>query len=129
MFGSPSSPDYNRDGMNPFGKTSTKRRTGKIFGGNDFFILKTLFYPISVHFGYEKEDKKTFKDNLKKIRPLLNEPFDFEKKMSKKQNLKLVDFKKSGQFKYFHSQLIERWKVLNQLKNHPLLISTLLIEN
>ena len=50
--GDPSSPDYTRKGMDPFGKKSINRRVGSIFSENDQFILRTLFYPFRVQFLY-----------------------------------------------------------------------------
>jgi hypothetical protein len=63
-WGDPSSPDFLKDGMEPFGKTSINRKVGIIFSENDQFILRTLFYPFSVRFGYAKENKEQFKNNL-----------------------------------------------------------------
>ena len=76
-WGDPTSPDYSKDGMNPFGKTSIKRKIGTIFSEKDQFILQTLFYPFSVRFGYAKENSERFKDDLQKIRPMLDDLFDF----------------------------------------------------
>ena len=79
-WGDPSSPDYSKDGMEPFGKTSINRKAGSIFSKRDRFIISTLFYPFSVRFGYKVEKEKQFKIDLQKIRPMLDEMFDFEKK-------------------------------------------------
>ena len=42
-WGDPTSPDYEKDGMEPFGTTSIDRKVGSIFSKNDQFILCTLF--------------------------------------------------------------------------------------
>ena len=76
-WGDPTSPDYSTDGMNPFGKTSINRKIGSTFSDNDQFILRTLFYPFSVRFGYTKENEKQFKKDLKTIRPMIDKMFDF----------------------------------------------------
>ena len=65
-WGDPTSTDYSIDGMNPFGKTSINRNIGLIFSKNDQFILRTLFYPFMVSFGYVEENSNQFKANLKK---------------------------------------------------------------
>jgi hypothetical protein len=78
-WGDPSSPDFLKDGMEPFGKTSINRKVGIIFSENDQFILRTLFYPFSVRFGYAKENKEQFKSDLETMRPMLDSLFDFEK--------------------------------------------------
>ena len=43
--------------------------------------FKTLFYPFSARFEYAKENAEKFKDNPKKIRPMIDEIFDFEKNL------------------------------------------------
>ena len=78
-WGDPDSPDYAKDGMEPFGTTSIKRKVGSVFTGNDQFILRTLFYPFSVRFGYVEESLDQFKADLQTIRPMLDEMFGFEK--------------------------------------------------
>ena len=59
-WGDPTSPDYHEDGMNPFGRVSLEREVGEIFSEKDQFILRTLFYPFNVQFGYEKIDEHAF---------------------------------------------------------------------
>ena len=86
-WGDPSSMDYSKDGMEPFGKTSIDRKIGSIFSENDQFILHTLFYPFSVRFGYTEENEEQFKVDLQKVRPMLDEMFDFEKDIAEKMQL------------------------------------------
>ena len=88
-WGDPSSRDYSNDGMEPFGKTSIKRKVGSIFSENDQFILRTLFYPFSIRFGYVKENREQFKVDLRKIRPMIDEMFDFEKIMAEQMEMHL----------------------------------------
>ena len=38
-WGDPSSPDYTKDGMDPFGKASINRKLGSIFSENDQFYI------------------------------------------------------------------------------------------
>ena len=64
-WGDPGSPDFEKDGMEPFGKTSIERTLGSIFTENDQFILRTLFYPFSVRFGYVEKNLEQFKEDLK----------------------------------------------------------------
>ena len=77
-WGDPTSLDYSVDGMEPFGKTSVNRKVGSIFSANDQFILRTLFYPFSVRFSYAEADWPQFEADLEKVRPMLNQLFDFE---------------------------------------------------
>ena len=71
--GDPSSRDFDKDGMEPFGKTSITREVGTIFSERDQFILQTLFYPFSLNFGYVKKDTAKFTSDLDTIKPMLSE--------------------------------------------------------
>ena len=124
-WGDPVSPDFDKDGMEPFGTTSIKRKVGKIFSENDQFILKTLFYPFSVKFEYAKRDLEKFNSDLEIIRPMLDQPFDWEEKLASKKNVSPESF---DVFKLFRAKLIDRWSVLNEHRTYPNIISRLQID-
>ena len=126
-WGDPSSPDYSKDGMHPFGKVSINRKVGSLFSENDQFILRTLFYPFSVRFGYTKENKEQFKADLQTIKPLLDLMFDFEKSLVEQIEVSHDDFMKSGSYLYLRACLKERWNTLNKFKTYPNMISPLQI--
>ncbi len=58
-----------------------KRKLGHLFSDRDQLILATLFYPVRVLYGYADRDDDTLARNLREIRPMLDEPFDFEQKI------------------------------------------------
>ena len=126
-WGDPTSTDYSKDGMEPFGKTSINRKIGSIFSENDQFILRTLFYPFSVRFGYTEENEKQFKADLQKIRPMIDELFDFEKKIAQEMQISFEKLKGSGSYLYLRSGLTERWKTLNKFHTYPKMIELLKI--
>ena len=126
-WGDPSSPDFAKDGMDPFGKTSIKRKVGSIFSENDQFILRTLFYPFSVRFGYLEENAEQFKVDLQVIRPMLDQMFDFEKALVKRTQVDPKQFMKSGSYLYLRSGLVERWNTLNEFHTYPNMIEPLRI--
>ena len=97
------------------------------FSEKDQFILRTLFYPFGVRFGYVKENLEQFKADLQTIRPLLDEMFDFEKSLAKKIQLTPNNFMKSGSYLYLRSYLIERWNTLNVYHTYPNMIKSLKI--
>ena len=113
--------------MDPFGKTSIKRKIGSIFSENDQVILRTLFYPFRVRFGYTEENEKQFKVDLQKIRPMLDEIFDFEKKIVAETETDPEFFMKSGSYLYFRSCLIERLNTLTKFGTYPNMIRPLKI--
>ena len=126
-WGDPASPDFARDGMNAFGKTSINRKLGSVFSTNDQFILRTLFYPFSVRFGYVEENKEQFEIDLQAIRPMLDDMFDFERTIAEQTEVDPEDFMKSGSYLYLRSGLIERWNILNQFQTYPNMIAPLRI--
>ena len=126
-WGDPSSPDYRKDGMNPFGKTSINRKLGSIFSKNDQLILNTLFYPFSVRFGYTEENLDQFKNDLQIIRPMINQMFDFEKKIIQETKMNREIFMKSGSYLFLRSGMIERWNTLNKFYTYHNMLSPLKI--
>jgi hypothetical protein len=124
-WGDPTSPDFEKDGMNPFGQTSIKRKVGSIFSENDQFILRTLFYPFSVRFGYVEENLEQFKADLQSIRPMLDQMFDFEKNIIQRREADPEQFMKSGSYLYLRSGLIERWDTLHKFGTYPNMIKPL----
>ena len=124
-WGDPGSPDFEKDGMKPFGQTSIRRKLGSVFTMNDQVIMRTLFYPFSVRFGYTEKNLKQFKADLKTIRPMLDEMFGFEKMMAERTQVDAEQFMKSGSYLYLRSCLIERWNVLAKLHTYPNMIKPL----
>ena len=118
-WGDPSSPDFSDGQMMPFGKASIERKVGAVFGENDQFILRTLFYPFSVRFGYLDENPKQFKDDLKKIRPMIDQIFDFERVLLKERASDETEFINSGSYRYLRSCMVDRWGILNELLTYP----------
>ena len=126
-WGDPVSPDYMTDGMNAFGNTSIKRKVGSIFSEDDQFILRTLFYPFSVRFGYVEENLEHFKADLISVRPMLDSMFGFERTIIENTNADAGRFIKSGSYLYLRSGLIERWNTLNKFHTYPEMITPLLL--
>ena len=126
-WGDPTSPDYSTDGMQPFGNTSVKRKIGYILSENDQFILSTFFYPFSVQFGYINNNFEKFKMDLQKVRPMIDEIFDFEKIIIARTNQDINSFMMSGSYIYLRSVLKDRWDVLNQFETYPNMIEPLQI--
>jgi hypothetical protein len=126
-WGDPNSPDYEKDGYDPFGKTSIERKVGSIFSKKDQLIIGTLFYPFSVRFGYVNENFAQFRENLQIIRPFLDETFDFEKKILDRVSHGIESVINSGSYVYLRSGLIERWNTLNMYQTYPGMIKPLKI--
>jgi hypothetical protein len=124
-WGDPSSPDYKKDGMNPFGKTSISRQVGSILSENDQLILSTLFYPFNVRFGYVEENLEKFKIDLKAIKPMLRNMFDFEHAIMKQAESDVDQFMKSGSYLSFRSTLIRRWDYLDKYLTYANMITPL----
>ena len=122
-WGDPSSPDFGKKGMDPFDQTSIKRKVGTVLSQKDQYILKTLFYPFRVRFNYEEENQGQFLKDLKEIRPMIDQMFDFEKNLIGNKTKK--EFMSSGPYQYLRSGLIERWNTLNELNTFPYMIKPL----
>ena len=126
-WGDPASPDFAKEGMDPFGRTAIKRKVGSILSETDQFILSTLFYPFSVRFGYVQENAKQFEADLQKVRPMLDNMFDFEKTIAERTKVEAQAFMSTGAFLRLRAGLIDRWNVLDQHHTYPNMITPLLI--
>ena len=126
-WGDETSPDFAKDEMEPFGKSSINQKLGSVFSKNDQFILSTLFYPFSVHFGYTDENLEKFKKDLLTIRPMLDQMFDFEKKIAQHTKVNTKKFTKSGSYLYLRSGMIERWNTLNKFHTYSNMLTPLKI--
>jgi hypothetical protein len=72
-----------------------------------------------------EEDLAQFKEDLVKVRPMLDQMFDFEKTMAKREKINPVQFADSGSYLYLRSGLIERWNTLNKFHTYPNMIRQL----
>ena len=127
-WGDPSSKNYEKDGMDPFGKSSINQKLGSVFSKNDQFILSTLFYPFNIRFGYAEENLKKFKNDLQIIKPMLDQMFDFEKKIAQNKNIDIKSFMKSGPYIFLRSGMIERWNTLIKFHTYPNMLKLLKID-
>jgi tetratricopeptide (TPR) repeat protein len=127
-WGDPSSPDYSPEGMSPFDDSAITRKVGSVFSEQDQFILRTLFYPFSVRFGYDAENLAGFKEDLKAIKPLLDEPFGFQEQLAENLNQDLETITHSGSALYLRAALHDRWAVLNEFNDYPHMLKPLVIQ-
>ena len=73
------------------------------------------FLSISVRFNYVEENLQQFKNDLQTIRPMLDQMFDFEKRIIEKTKGSVENFMQSGPYLYLRSGMIERWNTLKQV--------------
>ncbi|MBH88951.1 MAG: hypothetical protein CMF71_01800 [Magnetovibrio sp.] len=127
-WGDPSSPNYKEDrAMSAFGAVTKDHTTLQILSESDQFILKTLFNPFSVRFGYQNSNQLQFKSDLIEIKPLLKGMFDFEKEMMEKLGLKPNQLENQEAYKIFHAGLLDRWNVLNEFGEYPNMLEPLVV--
>ena len=122
----PASPDYEENkATSPFDEAPIRRAVGTLFGEKDQFVLRTLFYPFNVRFGYGEPDSAGFKKNLKEIRPLLEDLLDFETVLSKRMEIDPAQFKRSGTYLQLRASFMDRWDALNQFGEYPGMLTPL----
>ena len=111
-----------------FGKTQTqydehtdpiRTKTGALFTTHDQFILNTLFYPLSARFGYVDENEAQFRKNLRDIRPLIDTPLDFEKKLAEDFLPDYPELEMTEAFKALHAGLFRSWRILDKHGMYP----------
>ena len=127
-WGDPASPDYKSEGMKPFGQKSILRPPSNYFDHNDRAILKTLFYPFSVRFGYTESDEVNFQKDLNKLPELLDGLFSFEKQHINNKKITEVELRNNGHFKYFRAELLHRYTILKKNGTYPNMLEPLIIK-
>ena len=50
---------------------------------------------------------------------MIDQMFDFEKKIAEKMQVSFEQFTKSGSYLYLRSGLVERWNTLNEFHTYP----------
>ena len=78
--------------------------------------LTTLFYYFRTHYGYQDEDDKTFRTDLRKIRDLLDEPFDFEYQWVQKQSNGIWKPQDFFPFQVLRNKIKSIWQIVDQQK-------------
>ena len=125
-WGDPTSPAYDEnEAMAPFGEASTGRPAGTLFSAKDQFVLRTLYYPFSVRFGYRDPDAAGFERDLGKVRPLLDDTLDFEKAISENAGIDAAELKRRGTYRLLRASLVDRWDVLDEFKDYPHMLTPL----
>lgn len=90
-----------------------KRKIGHLFSDRDQLILGTLFYPARVRYGYAEKDDERLESDLMTIRPMLEEPLDFEKKIIDDRLPSGFDFKSNSYYRLLRASLKDRWATLD----------------
>jgi hypothetical protein len=90
-----------------------KRKVGYLFSNRDQLILRTLFYPVRVLYGYADKDDAGFRNDLAAIEPILGKPFDFEVRIKDKFQPGRRESNNHVAFTLLRSVLRDRWEALN----------------
>ena len=121
-WGDPSGLDYAREkGGSPFAKACLDYPPGRVFSERDLLVLTTLLEPFRVHAGYAAADASAFEANLQRIRPLLDQPMDFERRLFEAATGP-DDPTRQVAYRHFHGFLIARWTQLaGQTEPEPMI--------
>ena len=95
---------------------STDAPINRVFHSRDIQILETLFWPFMKRYSYTKMSKKQFIENLRKIRPWLDEPFKFEIDIHKKLPEDTPKIEDINELNEFRKKIIFFWEILNSNK-------------
>ena len=76
-------------------------------------------------YGYTKMTEETFQKNIRKIRPLLDKPFQFEVDIYNQLPKDKPKITEISQFNELRRKIINIWEILNETKTYPNLIKPL----
>lgn len=116
-WGDPASPDYLKDGMNAFGKSSINRKM-QFFTKSDFDKLSVIFYPISEFLGYCERDDGSYLQQASLIKEDLEGYFDFEKTFARENNLPLESLKMKLSYDNMRYRIREKLLDATGLENY-----------
>ena len=117
-----SRPSASMDMISGFDTRSIDIKIGRFFSNLDIEILETLFWPFMKLYGYTEVSEKDFHQNLKKIKPLINEPLDIEVNYFSNFENNNINIKETSSFKLLHQNLMNAWNTLDQSMTYPYLI-------
>ena len=122
-----SRPSVNFNNITGFDTRSIDVPLGRVFSSRDIKIIETLYWPFMNMYGYTKISEKKFLENVREIRPYLDEPFQFEIDIYNKLPKDKPEIDKITQFNNIHKYLIKIWDILNENKTYPNLIKPIII--
>jgi len=102
-----------------------KRKVGYFFSERDQLILRTLLYPVRVAYRYQASHEEQFVRDLETIKPMLDEPLDFERNLADKLPPGKLDLMENASRLCFRSALYDRWETLDAHGTYPNMIKPL----
>jgi Flp pilus assembly protein TadD len=97
-----------------FDSKAIDKPTGQFLGPRDVVIFETLFWPFSSLYGYTDMDAASFRTQLSTIRPWLQEPLEFEKRLYAVLPEHTSPIENLGPYKRLHRFLNQLWDTLDR---------------
>ena len=97
-----------------FDSKGIDKPTGQFLGPRDIVIFETLFWPFSSLYGYTDMDAASFRTQLSTIRPWLQEPLEFEKRLYAVLPEHTSPIENLGPYKRLHRFLNQLWDTLDR---------------
>ena len=117
LFGKSQTADHGKD-------EPIRKRKAILFSDRDRHILNTLFYPFNARFDYVESNQDKFIRDLKEVRPLLEQPLDFEMMLAEKFPPGYPNLEATAAFQFFHAMLLGRWRILKSVGTFPDMFKT-----
>ncbi|MDJ0948502.1 MAG: sulfotransferase [Alphaproteobacteria bacterium] len=124
-WGDPTSKTF---GLDPFDTGVIEREVGEIFGARDQQILRTLYYPFRVLYGYQEPDAAGFQADLEQIESMLDEPMACERTLIKNAGLPPEKLPHHTSYKYLRVVFRSRLETLKKHGTYPGMIEPLVVE-
>ena len=97
-----------------FGTEAIRQPLGRLLGKRDIVIFETLFWPFSSLYGYTDMDAPSFRTQLSTIRPWLQEPLEFERKLYEALPEHTRPIEDLDPYKRLHLFLNQLWDTLER---------------
>jgi hypothetical protein len=97
-----------------FDSEAIDKPLGRILGKRDIVIFETLFWPFSSLYGYTDMDAPSFRTQLSTIRPWLQAPLEFERKLYEALPLHTHPIEDLDPYIRLHRFLNQLWDILDR---------------
>ncbi len=124
-WGDPGSKTF---GLDPFDPAVLHRQIGTIFGERDQQLMRSLYYPFRVLYGWEDADESAFLAGLAEAKALLEAPMDCEQHLMDGIGMAAARFKENISYAYVRVALRSRLETLKKYGTYPGMIQPLRVD-
>ncbi len=111
-----------------FSTKAIDQPVGRFLGSRDVIIFETLLWPFSRLYNYTELDHAGFRQQLTQIRPWLDEPLEFERRLYEELHDQTYALKDLAPYISLHQLLLRVWTLLDSNHSYKNMIAPLEVD-